>query len=188
VPLMLLSFVFCVFTSRCLVATSNGGRSPYSGFPIYPCASVTSTNSNSSQGLKSSNPLTHSLTHQPTHSIPMQCTNSAQLISSTERPPLTSRHFTHPTRTGLTSHQQLATELSIILIPQFLNSTPLLPSSYPGRLTSRNSTDTPLPSFLNLPLLSQESPSILSQLPEISLYSLWVAPTKNRFLTIPLLL
>jgi hypothetical protein len=31
-----------VFTSRCLVATSNSGRSPYYGFSNYPCASATS--------------------------------------------------------------------------------------------------------------------------------------------------
>jgi hypothetical protein len=31
-----------VFSSRCLVATSNGRRSPYSGFPKYPRASATS--------------------------------------------------------------------------------------------------------------------------------------------------
>jgi hypothetical protein len=31
-----------VFTSRCLIAASNGGRSPYSGFPNYPRTSATS--------------------------------------------------------------------------------------------------------------------------------------------------
>jgi hypothetical protein len=31
-----------VFTSRCLVATSNDGRSSYYGLPNYPCASATS--------------------------------------------------------------------------------------------------------------------------------------------------
>jgi hypothetical protein len=31
-----------VFTSRCLVTTSNGGRSRSSGFPNYPSASATS--------------------------------------------------------------------------------------------------------------------------------------------------
>jgi hypothetical protein len=34
-------------------------------------------------------------------------------------------------------------------MPQFLNSTPLLPGSYSGRLEPRNSTEPQLPSFLN---------------------------------------
>jgi hypothetical protein len=34
--------VCCVFTSRCLVTASNGGRSPYAEFPNYPRASATS--------------------------------------------------------------------------------------------------------------------------------------------------
>jgi hypothetical protein len=46
--------------------TSNGGRSPSSGFPICPRASA---NSKSLQGLNFSNSLTHSLTHQPTTSL-----------------------------------------------------------------------------------------------------------------------
>jgi hypothetical protein len=50
---------------------------------------------------------------------------------------------------------------------QFLNSTPLLPSAYPGRLASGNSTDL-LPFLLNhLRVPPQETPSILFQLPEI---------------------
>jgi hypothetical protein len=35
-------FVCCVFNNRCLVVTSNGGRSPYSDFPNCPRASATS--------------------------------------------------------------------------------------------------------------------------------------------------
>jgi hypothetical protein len=47
-------------------------------------------------------------------------------------------------------------------MPQFLNSTPLLRSSHPGRLASRNSTD-PLPFLLNhLRLPTQETPSVLT--------------------------
>jgi hypothetical protein len=34
-------FYVAVFTRRCLVAASNGGRSPYSRFPNYPRASAT---------------------------------------------------------------------------------------------------------------------------------------------------
>jgi hypothetical protein len=54
------------------------------------------------------------------------------------------------------------TELhSIIVMPQFLISIPLLPSSYPDRLASRNSTVS-LPFLLNhLRVPSQETPSIL---------------------------
>jgi hypothetical protein len=33
---------YAVFASRCTVAASNGGRSPYSGFPNCPHASATS--------------------------------------------------------------------------------------------------------------------------------------------------
>jgi hypothetical protein len=76
-----------------------------------------------------------------------------------------------------------STELhSIILMPQFLNSTSLLPSSYPDKLASGNSTDSQLPSLHNhLRLPSQEAPSILRQLPEISLHSLGAALTENTF-------
>jgi hypothetical protein len=69
------------------------------------------------------------------------------------------------------SHSQTSnsTEMhSIILMPQFLSSIPPLPSSYPGRLASRNSTDTKssfLLSHLRLP--SQKTSSILFQLLEI---------------------
>jgi hypothetical protein len=37
-----LQFTSHVFTSRCLLAASNGGRSPSSGFRNYPQASATS--------------------------------------------------------------------------------------------------------------------------------------------------
>jgi hypothetical protein len=49
-------------TSCCVVTASNGGRSPYSGFPNYQRVSATSSNSNSSQRLNCSRSLTaHSL-------------------------------------------------------------------------------------------------------------------------------
>jgi hypothetical protein len=58
------SFFFCcVLTSRCLVVTSNGGRSPYSAFPNYIRVSATRFNSNSSEGLNHSSPLIHSLSN-----------------------------------------------------------------------------------------------------------------------------
>jgi hypothetical protein len=38
-----------VFNSRCLVAASNGGRSPSSGFPNYPRPQLQASNSNSEQ-------------------------------------------------------------------------------------------------------------------------------------------
>jgi hypothetical protein len=71
--------VCCVFTGI-LVAASNGGCSLYSGFANYPHASVSNSNSNSSQGLNRSSSL--SLTHQPLaplhstplHSTPLHCT------------------------------------------------------------------------------------------------------------------
>jgi hypothetical protein len=43
-----------VSTSRCLLVTSNGGRSTYSGFPNYPRPQLPATNSNSSQYLNCS--------------------------------------------------------------------------------------------------------------------------------------
>jgi hypothetical protein len=51
-----------VFTSRCLVAASNGGRSPSSGF--LNCTQLPDSNSNNSQGLNRSSPLA-----QPTTSL-----------------------------------------------------------------------------------------------------------------------
>jgi hypothetical protein len=63
-----------------------------------------------------------------------------------------------------------STELhSIILMPQFLNSIPLLPSSYPGRLPSSQSFST----------ASQETLSINSAGLEFSLHSLGLDPTEN---------
>jgi hypothetical protein len=60
-------------------------------------------------------------------------------------------------------------------MPQFLNSTPLFPSSHPGRLASRNSIDSQLPSLLTyLRLPPQETPSILFQ-PESELLTLRLA-------------
>jgi hypothetical protein len=52
---------FCIFISRCLVAISNGGRSPFSGFPNYPRPQLPASNSDSSQRLCRSSPLTLSL-------------------------------------------------------------------------------------------------------------------------------
>jgi hypothetical protein len=54
-----------VFTSRCSVAASNGGRSPSSGFLNYPRPKLSASHSISSR-LNASSPLIHSLTHQPT--------------------------------------------------------------------------------------------------------------------------
>jgi hypothetical protein len=55
-----------VFTSRCLVASSNGGRSPSSGLPNCPRPQLPASHSNSSERLNPSAYLTNSLTHQPT--------------------------------------------------------------------------------------------------------------------------
>jgi hypothetical protein len=55
-----------IFTSRCSVATSNGGRSPCSGFPHYPRPQLPVSHSNSSQRLNLSSSLINSVTHQPT--------------------------------------------------------------------------------------------------------------------------
>jgi hypothetical protein len=52
-----------VFTSRCLVAASNGGRSPSSGFPNCPQPQLPASHSNrTTEPQQSSNSLTHSLT------------------------------------------------------------------------------------------------------------------------------
>jgi hypothetical protein len=51
-----------VFTSRCFVAASKGGRSPSSGFPNYSMPSLPASNSNRLQWLNRGSPLTHSLT------------------------------------------------------------------------------------------------------------------------------
>jgi hypothetical protein len=57
---------FSVFTSRCLVAASNGGRSPSSGFPNCPLPQLPSSVNNGSQRLNLSCSLTISVTQQPT--------------------------------------------------------------------------------------------------------------------------
>jgi hypothetical protein len=54
-----------VFTSRCLVVASNGGRSPSTGFPKVPWPQLPVSHSNSLQRLNPSSPLTNTLTHQP---------------------------------------------------------------------------------------------------------------------------
>jgi hypothetical protein len=63
-----------VFTSRCLVAASNGGRSPYSGFPNYPRPQLPSSHSNSSQRPNCSSPLTD---YSPTHFSPLYVYSTA---------------------------------------------------------------------------------------------------------------
>jgi hypothetical protein len=58
-----------VFTSRCSVAASNGGRSTSSAFPNGPWPKLPASNRNSSQWLNLSSALkslTHSLAHLPT--------------------------------------------------------------------------------------------------------------------------
>jgi hypothetical protein len=50
---------------RCLVSASNGGRSPSSGYPNCPRPQLPASNSNSSQGLNRSSPLTNSLQSLP---------------------------------------------------------------------------------------------------------------------------
>jgi hypothetical protein len=50
-----------------LVASSNGGRSPSSGFPNCPQLHLPISDINSSQGLNSSSPITHPPTHPLTH-------------------------------------------------------------------------------------------------------------------------
>jgi hypothetical protein len=59
-----------VFSSRCLVAASNGGHPPSSGFPNCPRPQLASSHSNSSQQLNRSSSLnnlllTDSLTNSP---------------------------------------------------------------------------------------------------------------------------
>jgi hypothetical protein len=62
--------VCCVFTSRCLVTASNGGRSPSAGFPNCSLASAITF---SQQQLTTTEPRqsSNSLTHQPTQSTPL---------------------------------------------------------------------------------------------------------------------
>jgi hypothetical protein len=68
-----------VFTSRCLVAASNSGHSPSSGFPNYPRPQLPASHSNSSQRLNP-NSLTQSLTNQLSWPSPTSC--SAYNIST----------------------------------------------------------------------------------------------------------
>jgi hypothetical protein len=50
------------FSSRCSVAASNGGISPYSGFPNYPRPQLSASNSDSSERLNLFSCLTNSVT------------------------------------------------------------------------------------------------------------------------------
>jgi hypothetical protein len=81
-----------VFISRCSVAASNGWRSPSSGFPNYPRSQLPASNSNSSQGLNPSSPLTHSLTHSLTNhllftSLTLNCPAYNISARTTQKPP-----------------------------------------------------------------------------------------------------
>jgi hypothetical protein len=60
-----------VSASRCLVAASNGGRSPSSEFPNFPLPQLPASNSNNAQRLNCSSPLTHWLTNQILHFTPL---------------------------------------------------------------------------------------------------------------------
>jgi hypothetical protein len=74
-----------VFTSRCSVAASNGGRSPYSGLPNCPRPQLPASRSNSSQRPNLSSPP-NSLTHKTTtrHSSDWTAYNiSARIVQKT---------------------------------------------------------------------------------------------------------
>jgi hypothetical protein len=70
-----------VFTIRCSVAASNGGRSTSSGFQNCPRPQLPASYSNSSQGLNPSavSSLTNTVTYQPTNST--DWTNSPASIA-----------------------------------------------------------------------------------------------------------
>jgi hypothetical protein len=70
-----------VFTSRFSVTASNGGRSPSSGIPNCPMAQLPASQTNSSQRLYRSSPLTTSLTHQPTLYLLTHQLNQLSLLS-----------------------------------------------------------------------------------------------------------
>jgi hypothetical protein len=70
-----------VYTSLCSVAVSNGGRSPYSGFPNYPVASVISFSQQQVIEVNRSGPVTNSLTLQPTHSTQLNWTLTTSLYT-----------------------------------------------------------------------------------------------------------
>jgi hypothetical protein len=94
--------------------------------------------------------------------------------------------ITHSKYRGTIAHIKLSlhsqtfnsTELHpITLMPQFLSSTPLPPSSYPGRLESRNSTDSvSIPSQSSSTAVSRDSLNSISAGPKSSLYNLGTAP------------
>jgi hypothetical protein len=82
--------VCCMFTSRCLVTSSNE-RFPYSGFPNYPVPRLPVSKSSGSQGLNLSSPLTYSLTNQiaPLHSTEL---HSLTILLITSRHGLHRKH------------------------------------------------------------------------------------------------
>jgi hypothetical protein len=67
-----------IFTIRCSVVASNGGRFTYSGFPKYPPTSVTSFEQQQlkrTEPQQSSSSLTYSLTNS-LHFIQINCSNA----------------------------------------------------------------------------------------------------------------
>jgi hypothetical protein len=80
-----------VFISRCLVAASNGGRSPSSGFPNYTRPQLSASHSNSSQRLNLSSFLTDWLTQSLTNQVTQL--NSTQLLLTVLL--IISRHWPH---------------------------------------------------------------------------------------------
>jgi hypothetical protein len=74
------------YTSRCLVAASNGRCSPSSGFPQYPQSQLQASHSNSWQQLNCSSPLTNSLTRSLNNQLSINSKSSFLLITSRHRP------------------------------------------------------------------------------------------------------
>jgi hypothetical protein len=68
-----------IFTSRCLVAVSNGGCCPSSGFLNYLQPQLPASHSNSSQGLNRRSPLTNS----PTNCTPLTDTQAGSHLTPT---------------------------------------------------------------------------------------------------------
>jgi hypothetical protein len=84
-----LQHALSLFSLLCLRQTLpgngfNGERSLTLDFRTIPAPQLTASNSNGSQGLNRSSPLTHSLTHSPTNSLQFTQSNCTALTNWTE--------------------------------------------------------------------------------------------------------
>jgi hypothetical protein len=99
------------------------------GFWAIPVPQLPASNSNSSQGLNCSSPLTNSLTCKPSHSIPMHCTNWAHLLHWTVSTQLPTEVITY--FMSLHSTDSNWTDINNLLCPFYTPSAQIMQKKQP---------------------------------------------------------